>query len=125
MTSQAATALVPSPRPSGQLDLAPIMGAIRALAQEESPEAMLEAACRELTAVLKATACIVSRLDDGILRDAAAFRMPNPAGEFAYLLADYPVTQAVMERGEPRAVSLSERDVDSAEAFVLRDLMRC
>jgi HD-GYP domain-containing protein (c-di-GMP phosphodiesterase class II) len=39
-----------------------------------------------------------------------------------FLLDDYPETKAVLERGVPSAVSLSDEDVDESEAFVLRKL---
>src|SRR3990172_1928819 len=111
------------PQPDSRPALSPVMGAIRALAQEESSEAMLTAACRELVTAAAATACYVSRIDDGVLREAASWGMSSADdGDYVYLLADYPVTQAVVERGESKAVSLSDPDVDPAEAFVLRDL---
>jgi len=111
------------PQPDSRPALSPVMGAIRALAQEESSEAMLTAACRELVTAVVATACYVSRIDDGVLRDAASWGTASADdGDYVYLLADYPVTQAVVERGESKAVSLSDPDVDPAEAFVLRDL---
>ena len=100
------------------------MGAIRALAQEETQGAMLTAACRELTTALGATACLISRLDGDILRDAAEFGPPSVPEdeEYGYLLADYPVTKAVIELGEAKALLLTDPDIDPAEAFVLRDL---
>jgi GAF domain-containing protein len=39
-----------------------------------------------------------------------------------YLLPDFPVTQEVIERREPRIVSLFDADVDQSEAELLRDL---
>ena len=59
-----------------------------------------------------------------MLLTAAEIGLPSPSGgrEHAYLLSDYPVTIAVIEGEGPRVVSLSDADLDPAEAWVLRDL---
>ena len=96
----------------------------RALGRERTREGMLQAATRHLSVLLRATACAVSRLTDGALVDAASFAHApwrlNTGGMF--LVDDYPQTKEVLERGVPRAVSLSDESLDESEAFVLRKL---
>ena len=96
----------------------------RALGRERTQEGMLEAAAKHLAVLLRATACLVSRLVDGALVGAADFAHApwrlDTGGMF--LLEDYPETRQVLERDEPSAVSLSDDEVDESEAFVLRRL---
>jgi diguanylate cyclase (GGDEF)-like protein len=104
--------------------LATVTAAIRALGRETTLEATLRSAARHLTAVVDGTACVISRLDDGTLRDAAVFA-PAPwtfDEASAYLLEDYPVTVDALASGEPRAASLADATVDAGEAFVLRKI---
>ena len=98
--------------------------AVRALGRETTLDSMLRSAARHLTAVVDGTACVISRLNDGTLRDAAVFSPPPWSfdEEDAYLLEDYPVTVEALGRGEPRAVSLADEGVDAGEAFVLRKI---
>ena len=101
-----------------------VTASVRALGRETTLDAMLRSAARHLTAVVDGTACVISRLTDGTLRDAAVFSPPPWAFDesSAYLLEDYPVTVEAMGRGEPRAVSLADEGVDEGEAFVLRKI---
>jgi diguanylate cyclase (GGDEF)-like protein len=104
--------------------LGTVTAAVRALGRETTLEATLRAAARHLTAVVDGTACVISRLTDGTLRDATVFS-PSPwtfdEGS-AYLLDDYPVTVDALASGEPRAASLADATVDAGEAFVLRKI---
>jgi diguanylate cyclase (GGDEF)-like protein/putative nucleotidyltransferase with HDIG domain len=101
-----------------------LWNAVRALGRERTQEGMLAAAAKHLAVLLRATACLVSRLTDGALVGAADFAHPpwqlDTGGMF--LLADYPETERVLERDEPSAVSLADEEVDESEAFVLRKL---
>jgi diguanylate cyclase (GGDEF)-like protein len=104
--------------------LGTVTAAVRALGRETTLDATLRSAARHLTAVVDGTACVVSRLTDGTLRDAAVFS-PSPWSfdeGSAYLLDDYPVTVDALESGEPRAASLADASVDAGEAFVLRKI---
>ena len=94
------------------------------LGREDRAETMVAAACGHLRTLLGATACMISRVDDGTLREVA---VAGPAQwsleeNLGYLLDDYPETKAVLEKGEARTASLSDADVDPSEAFVLRSL---
>src|SRR5918912_2945351 len=85
---------------------------------------MRGAASKHLAVLLRATACLVSRLTEGALVAAGDFAHPpwqlDTGGMF--LVADYPETERVLERDVPSAVSLSDEEVDESEAFVLRRL---
>jgi putative nucleotidyltransferase with HDIG domain len=101
-----------------------VTSAISALAREPTPQVMLDSAARLVTAVLGATACLISRLDDELLVDAARYAPPPVTllDGYTYLLEDYPLTRSVIESGRPAAVSLLDEDVDPSEAFVLREV---
>jgi diguanylate cyclase (GGDEF)-like protein/putative nucleotidyltransferase with HDIG domain len=106
-------------------ELSAITQAIGSITSEGGPQAVLDRACKQLTALLGATAAEVSRLDDDVLQGVAAvWPAPYDSGkqEYGYLLGDYPVTREVLESGRPRSVSLSDEEADPAEAFVLREL---
>jgi HD domain/GAF domain len=96
----------------------------RALARESTREGLLQAAAMHLATLLRATACLVSRLEDGRLVDGASHATPPWRVDqgTAFLVEDYPQTAEVLESGEPRAVALSDEQVDESEAFVLRKL---
>ena len=106
-------------------ELSAITRAIGSITSEGGPQAVLDQACSQLTAVLGATAAEVSRLEADVLRTAARF-WPAPYepsnSEYGYLLGDYPLTREVLETGRGRVVSLADEDADPAEAFVLREL---
>jgi diguanylate cyclase (GGDEF)-like protein/putative nucleotidyltransferase with HDIG domain len=106
-------------------ELSAITQAIGSITSEGGPQAVLDRACKQLTALLGATAAEVSRLDDDVLQSVAdVWPAPYDAGkqQYGYLLGDYPLTREVLETGRPRAVSLSDEEADPAEAFVLREL---
>jgi diguanylate cyclase (GGDEF)-like protein len=106
-------------------ELSAITHAIGSITSEGGPQAVLDRACAQLTTVLGATACEISRLEGDVLRVAARM-WPAPyeptSGDYGYLLGDYPLTREVMESGRARAVSLGDEEPDAAEAFVLREL---
>ncbi len=107
--------------------LSRVANAVDAVSREQTKDGLLESICRELTALVGARACVVSRVERETLYEMAAC-WPDDADPrstypgYAYLLEDYPLTRAVLETRKPRAVSLSDDAVDSSEAFVLREL---
>jgi diguanylate cyclase (GGDEF)-like protein/putative nucleotidyltransferase with HDIG domain len=106
-------------------ELSAITRAIGSITSEGGPEAVLERACSQLTALLGTTASEVSRLEGDVLRAASrVWPAPYepPKNDYGYLLGDYPLTREVIESSRARAVSLADEDVDPAEAFVLREL---
>jgi diguanylate cyclase (GGDEF)-like protein/putative nucleotidyltransferase with HDIG domain len=106
-------------------ELSAITRAIGSITSEGGPQAVLDRASSQLTALLGATASEISRLEGDVLRFASQF-WPAPyestSSEYGYLLGDYPLTREVIQSGRARSVSLSDDEVDPAEAFVLREL---
>jgi len=51
-----------------------------------------------------------------------ALRDVSLGAKAAYRLSDFPLTSAVLESGDPLAISFLDDDVDPAEAFLLREL---
>ena len=98
--------------------------ATAALDEERTVRGLLETACRELVENLDATACAISRVVGDLLVALAEFsRGQGPlALGHEYLISDYPLTLDVVQRGEPRAVSLLEEDPEPNEAALLEKL---
>jgi putative nucleotidyltransferase with HDIG domain len=96
----------------------------RAIAAEQVSQRMLRVASRELTLLLNAEACLVSQLEDGLLREVADYARfeRQVARGLSYYLADYPATEAVLESRVPCSVSADDPGADSAEVFVLREM---
>jgi putative nucleotidyltransferase with HDIG domain len=96
----------------------------RAIAAEQVSQRMLRVASRELTRLLNAEACLVSRVEDGLLRELAdyAHAERQVARGLSYYLADYPTTAAVLESRVPCSISADDPGADPAELFVLREM---
>jgi GAF domain-containing protein len=77
-----------------------------------------------LTNDLEAHACNLSRLVGQLLVDLCEHSFDGRKIQLGrgYLLPDFPLTQEVIERREPRIASLFDADVDESEAELLRDL---
>jgi len=110
--------------PSGPEPLGQLVGLSRALAAEHVSQRMLRVASRELTLLLGAEACLVSQLEQGLLREIAdyAHSQRQVARGLSYYLADYPATAAVLESQLPSAISTIDPGADPAELFVLREM---
>jgi len=102
----------------------PVEQALDALRAENTVRGVLETACREITEALDASACLVSRVVGDLLVSLAEFsrgeRAPGIGHE--YLISDYPLTHEVIERGEPRVVSLRDDAPEPTEAELLEKL---
>ncbi|TML53537.1 MAG: HD domain-containing protein [Actinobacteria bacterium] len=96
----------------------------RAIASEQVEQRMLRVASRELTLMLNGEACLVSQLEDGLLREVADYSSSDRqvARGLSYYLADYPSTAAVLESGVPCSISADDKGADPAELFVLREM---
>jgi putative nucleotidyltransferase with HDIG domain len=96
----------------------------RSIASEQVSQRMLRVASRELTKLLDAEACLVSQLEDGLLREVAdyAHAERQVARGLSYYLADYPTTAAVLESRMPCSISADDPGADAAELFVLREM---
>ena len=96
----------------------------RTIAAEQVSQRMLRVASRELTLMLNCEACLVSHLEDGLLREVADYSCSEQqvARGLSYYLADYPTTAAVLESGVPCSISADDAGADPAELFVLREM---
>ena len=96
----------------------------RAIATERVAQRMLRIASRHLTLLLNARACLVSRAEDGLLREVADYARTTGqvARGLSYYLTDYPTTTAVLMTGKPCSVSADDPDADPAELFVLHEM---
>ena len=96
----------------------------RAIAAEHVSQRMLRVASRELTRLLNAQACLVSQLENGLLREVADYASGDRqvARGLSYYLADYPTTAAALESGLPCSISADDPAGDPAELFVLREM---
>ena len=77
----------------------------------------------DLVAQLNADACAISRVIGDVLI-LVAERAPDGGGlqqGQGYLVSDFPQTAEVLQSGEPRALTLDDADLDSAEALILRE----
>src|SRR5262249_47289813 len=82
----------------------------RAIGAEHVSHRMLRAASRELTSLLDAEACLVSELEDGLLREVADYAgsARQVARGLSYYLSDYPTTEAVLESRIPCSISADD-----------------
>jgi GAF domain-containing protein len=94
------------------------------LRRQQTVRGLLETACRELTETLDASACMISRVVGDLLVSLVEYSRGERAPDIGheYLISDYPLTHEVIERGEPRAVSLGDEAPDEDEAELLRKL---
>ncbi len=100
------------------------MALSRAIAAEQVSQRMLRVASRQLTQMLDGSACLVSQLEDGLLREVADYSCSDRqvARGLGYYLADYPTTAAVLESRVPCSISSDDPGADPAELFVLREV---
>ena len=85
---------------------------------------LLAATAQELLDGVPADACSVSRVIGDVLilvTERAPEGRTLQLGQ-GYLVPDYPMTQIVLSSGTPYALTLSDENVDQAEAGVLEEL---
>jgi len=95
------------------------------LARQTTVQGLLAATCRELVDLLDAGACAISRVVGDLLIGLEEYtRTPQGPLEVGheYLISDYPLTQEVVERGQPRGVSLMDEEPEANEAALLERL---
>ena len=84
---------------------------------------MLHVACGELVELLDASFASVSRVIGDLLVELSGFRRSGVAHPLElYLVTDYPLTQEVIQGGEPRVVRRPDPGADAAEAALLERL---
>jgi len=73
--------------------------------------------------LLNAKSCLVSRVDDGLLRGVADYACPrHVARGLSYYLTDYPTTASVLMTGKLCSVSADDPGADPAELFLLGEM---
>jgi putative nucleotidyltransferase with HDIG domain len=109
---------------TGSERLSRLVALSRAIAAEQVSQRMLRVASRELTELLDAEACLISQLEEGLLREVAdhARSERQVARGLSYYLADYPATAAVLDSRVPSSISAADSAADPAELFVLREM---
>lgn len=112
-----------APRRDGSV-LSDALAATRAIDDEKTTDGVLERLCKGLVFVVGATGCQASRVVGAYLVDASShsLREFSLGSDAAYRISDFPLTAETLRLGEPRAVSFLEKEVDPAEAFILREL---
>jgi hypothetical protein len=96
---------------SASRPLSRLVVASRTIAGESESRPMLRLACRELTQMLEAASCAISRLEGGMIRAIAEYSFRDgfqEPCERGYYLADYPVTAAALEEKVLYAISADD-----------------
>ncbi len=104
--------------------LADAVAAATAIEAEETVDGVCGRLCKALVFIVGATACLASRVVGGYLVDATehALREVWLGDEAAYRISDFPLTAEALRTRQPQAVSFLDGEVDSGEAFILREL---
>ena len=94
------------------------------LERETTVNGVLQALCVELTRGVPADACALSRVIGLLLVEIADHTRDGRrlALGRGYLLPDYPLTQEVIDRREPRTVWVEDPEADAGEVALLREL---
>jgi GAF domain-containing protein len=93
------------------------------IAAETTVSRLLYVTCAELATLLDASRCSVSRIIGDLLVELSEYlRSGEPATLELFLVSDYPLTQEVIDSGEPRIVLRSDPSADPAEAALLERL---
>jgi len=97
---------------------------VEALEGEKTVRGLLHATCRELVELLDSSACAISRVVGDLLIGLEEFTYSGRPLEHGheYLISDFPLTQEVVEVGEPKRVSRLDPDADAREAELLERL---
>lgn len=93
------------------------------IAAETTVSRLLNVTCAEIVDLLDASRCSVSRIIGDLLVELGDFDRSGDASPLElFLVSDYPLTQDVIETGEPRVVLRSDPSADPAEAALLERL---
>jgi GAF domain-containing protein len=98
----------------------PVEQALARLDRQATVPSLLHATARELVELLGAERCAISRAVGDLLVEVTAYQPSGSTPQLdLYLASDYPLTEEVLERGEPRTVSIAAPDSDPAETELL------
>ena len=90
------------------------------IAAETSVSRLLQATCVEFVELLGASRCTVSRIIGDLLVELSDHRRSGESYPLElFLVSDYPLTQEVIETGEPRVTQRSAPNADPSEAALL------
>jgi transcriptional regulator with GAF, ATPase, and Fis domain len=93
------------------------------LAQEQTVPALLGTTAELLVEQLSAMACTISRAIGDLLVDLVDHSAGGPVqAAHSYLISDFPLTQAVLDNGEPKRVWIDDAEADPEEAALMRRL---
>jgi transcriptional regulator with GAF, ATPase, and Fis domain len=89
---------------------------------ETSVSRLLHASCQELAALLDAHRTVVSRVIGDLIVELSGHDPAVEPRRELFLLADYPLTQRLLEQNEPVVIVRSDPDADPAEVALLAQL---
>ena len=113
----------PSLRILKSVSTAEVELSLERIAAETTVSRLLNATCVELVELLDAARCSVSRIIGDLLVELSDHvRSGEQPTLELFLVSDYPLTQEVIEAGEPRVVARSDPNADPAEAELLKRL---
>jgi GAF domain-containing protein len=93
------------------------------IAAETSVSRLLNVTCTELADLLDASRCSISRIIGDLLVELSDFLRSGDQPKLElFLVSDYPLTQDVIDSGEPRIVLRNDPSADPAEAALLERL---
>jgi len=101
-----------------------VAAAAEQLRAASSVAELLSLTAESFVVVLDAPACTISRVIGDLLVDLVQHNRsgePNRLGH-GYLISDYPLTRAVIETREPKAVYAADDDADDSETSLLAEL---
>jgi GAF domain-containing protein len=101
-----------------------LAAAAERLHAEKTVPGLLGTLARAYVDVLRARSCTISRVIGDLLVDLIQYQQdgePQRLGH-GYLISDYPLTRAVIEKHEPRTVFVGDADADANEVRLLREL---
>ena len=102
------------------MSAAEIESSLERLATETTVSRLLHATGVELVRLLDASRCSISRVIGDLLVELSDHvRSGERRALELFLVSDYPLTQEVIDAGEPRVVVRSDPDADPAEAELL------
>jgi GAF domain-containing protein len=100
-----------------------IASSLEKIAAETSVSRLLNVTCAELADLLDASRCSISRIIGDLLVELSEHLSSGEKVTLElFLVSDYPLTQDVIDSGEPRIVRRSDPSADPAEAALLKRL---
>ena len=105
------------------MTLADVSPSLEKIGSEQSVSRVLNVACSELVGLLDARFASVSRVIGDLLVELGGYRRDGGEQPLElFLVTDYPLTQEVIQDGEPRVVRRADPGADPAEAALLERL---